>query len=188
MASEQSIARRYADAMIDVAAEGDQIDLVAEQLASFAAVMSDNDGMLGNALQSAVFTVEERRGVLDAILPKLELHALTQNLLRLLNDNGRLGLLDDLVAAYRELADARAGRVRVEVRSAEALSADLETEVREALEATTGKTVVLETVVDPSLIAGLVARVGSTVYDSSLRTRLQNLRGALLAGTPEAQA
>ncbi|MEO0601013.1 MAG: ATP synthase F1 subunit delta [Myxococcota bacterium] len=188
MANEQSIARRYALAMVDVAAEAGSVDVVAEQLVSFETVLQAHDGLLGTTLQSPVFTVEERRAVLDEVLPKLGLHALTQNLLRLLNDNGRLGILGAISETYRDLADERAGRVRVVVQSAEPLTEALESEVRQALEATTGKTVVIEAEVDPSLIGGLVARVGSTVYDSSLRTRLQNIKGALLAGASPAQA
>lgn len=188
MASEQSIARRYAQAMVEVAAEAGVVDQVAEQLQGFEQVLVSHDGLLGSALQSPVFTIEERRAVLDDVLPKLELGELTQNLLRLLNDNGRLGILDAITSAYRELADERAGRVRVVVRSAEPLTEAMQGEVQKALEATTGKSVVIEAEVDPSLIGGLVARVGSTVYDSSLRTRLQNIKGALLAGASPAQA
>ncbi len=188
MANEQGVARRYAQAMVDVAAEAGVVDDVVEQLTSFEEVLQAHEGLLSSALQSPVFTVEERRAVLDEILPKLELGDLTQNLLRLLNDNGRLGILDAITRAYRDLADERAGRVRVVVRSAEPLTEALEAEVKKALEAATGKQVVIEAEVDASLIGGLVARVGSTVYDSSLRTRLQNIKGALLAGASPAQA
>ncbi|MEN0067346.1 MAG: ATP synthase F1 subunit delta [Myxococcota bacterium] len=188
MANEQSVARRYAQAMVEVAAEADLVDQVAEQLTGFEQVLKDHDGALGDALQSPVFTVDERRKVLDAVFPKLDLPTLTQNLIRLLNDNGRMGILGDITEAYRELADERAGRVRVQVTSAEPLTEALEADVKAALEASTGKTVVIESLVDPSLLGGLVARVGSIVYDSSLRTRLQNIKGALLAGAPVAQA
>jgi len=187
MANEQ-IARRYAQAMVDVTAEAGVVDAVADELSGFDDVLAANDHQLGAALQSPVFTVEERRAVLDAVLPKLDLNPLTVNLLRLLNDNGRLGILGEIAAAYRDLADERAGRVRVVVKSAEPLTDAMAADVKQALEATTGKTVVIDAEVDPSLIGGLVARVGSIVYDSSLRTRLQNIKGALLAGAPVAQA
>jgi F-type H+-transporting ATPase subunit delta len=98
----------------------------------------------------------------------------------LLLDRGRIALLASLARAYRELADAHAGRVRAVVTSAAPLSpADLE-RVRRSLERRTKKTVMLEAQVDPSLIGGLVAQVGDLVLDGSVRTQLSTLRDKLL--------
>jgi F-type H+-transporting ATPase subunit delta len=85
-----------------------------------------------------------------------------------------------IALAYRDIADERAGRQRVTVQTAEPLSPQLQAEVRSALESTTGKTVILKTEVHPELIGGLVARVGDIVYDSSIRTRLEQMKLALL--------
>ena len=83
------------------------------------------------------------------------------------------------MARYDQLADKHNGRVRVSVTTAEALTPALESEIRAALEQTTGKTVLVDHTIDPSLIGGMIARVGGTVYDSSLRTRLASLKHAL---------
>lgn len=180
-------ARRYAQALIELAAEVDAVDRVGADLDGFAQAAVANEGLLGGALASPVFTVEERRGVLDAVLPKLGVHDLVSRVLHLANDKGRMALVPKIAEAYRAMADVRTGRVRVAVQTAEPLTAQLETEVRMALEKLTGKTVVLTTEVEPELIAGMVARVGDKVYDSSLRTRLQMMRQSLLR-SPIAEA
>ena len=102
-------------------------------------------------------------------------------------DKGRLSSLPELVEAYREMADAKAGRARVAVETAEPLSAELEAEVRKSLEKVTGKTVILDVSVNTALIGGMVARVGGKVYDASVRARLEQLRQTLLR-TPLAEA
>jgi len=176
-----SVARRYASAMIDVATEAGVTDRVATDLERFVRLLDEGGGDLRHALCTPVFTVEEREAVLDAILPRLDLHPLTANLLRLANAKRRLPLIADITRAYRDEADARAGRVRVRVSTAIPLDAALEAEIRAAMERVTGKSVILESQVDPSLLGGLVARVGSKVYDSSLRTRLRNIQQALVS-------
>jgi F-type H+-transporting ATPase subunit delta len=186
--AERSIARRWAEALIALAGEDGVVDRVGADLGRFLETVSQHGAMLSSALASPVFTVDERRRVLDAILPTLGLHEHAANLLRLANDKGRFGIVTDIVAVYEELADERAGRARVTVETAEPLSPELEREVRQALEAVTHKQVVLRTVVRPGLIGGLVARVGDTVYDSSVRTQLDRIRHALLQSQIPGQA
>jgi F-type H+-transporting ATPase subunit delta len=93
-----------------------------------------------------------------------------------------------IAQAYRAQADERAGRVKVSVTTAEPMSPQIEAEVRTALEASTGKTVTLEAHVDPDLIGGMVARVGGKVYDSSIRTRLLDIRQSLIVSRSPAEA
>ncbi len=182
------VAKRYAQALIDVAADADAVDTVGEQLDQFSALLDRHDGLLAATLCSPVFTSEERRAVLDQLLPGLGFHPLVVNLLRLANDKKRFPIVDEISRAYSEFADARAGRERVTVRTAEPMSPQIEAEVRTALQTSTGKTVVLTTEVDPSLIGGMIAQVGGTVYDSSIRTRLQNIKQALLSSQVPGQA
>lgn len=181
-------ARRYAQALIEVAADAGALDAVSADLDRFMTVLHADDGALGEALASPVFTLDERRAVLDQVLPRLGFHALTVNVLRLVNDKRRFGMIERIVEAFRELADVRAGRARVTVQAAEPLSPQLEAEVRAALERATGRQVVLRTEVRPELIGGLVAKVGDTVYDSSIKTRLEQIKQALLRAPVTAQA
>ena len=103
----------------------------------------------------------------------------------------REAFLEQLVdhrSLHGELADAKAGRIRVTVETAEPMTPQVQAEVQAALARATGKDVILRTQVVPELIAGLVARVDGKVYDSSLRTRLQSLKQALIASPLVAEA
>jgi F-type H+-transporting ATPase subunit delta len=173
-------ARRYAQALIAVAEEVGAVDRVGDDLDRFVASGEQDGRRLGLVLESPVFTSDERRGILDQVLPKLGLHSLVANLVNLVNDKRRMALLPEIANAYRTLADERAGRQQVVIQTAEPLTPQLEAEVRSALESTTGKRVILKTEVRPELIGGIVARVGDTVYDSSIRTRLEQMKQALL--------
>ena len=185
---ENSVAQRYAVAMIEVADELGIIEQVGSDLGGFADLVEAHDGLLKAAFSNPGFSVEERRAVLDDLLPKLEAHGTTANFLRLVNDKGRLGLAEEIAEAFGELADAKAGRIRVTVETAEPMTPQVQAEVQAALARATGKDVILRTQVVPELIAGLVARVDGKVYDSSLRTRLQSLKQALIASPLVAEA
>lgn len=181
------IARRYAQAMAEVAEADGVVEVVGRDLERFTALMAGGEGALGDALASPVFTSDERRGVLEQLLPRLGMHPLTGNLLHVVNDKRRFALMGAIADAYRDLADERANRTRITVQTASPLTPDLEREVRDAFARVTRKEVVLTTEVRPELIGGLVAKVGDTVYDSSIRTRLEQMKLALLSA-PAAQA
>jgi F-type H+-transporting ATPase subunit delta len=181
------IARRYAQAAAELAEADGILEAVGRELDRFAALLTADDGALGDALSSPVFTSEERKGVLDALLPRMGLSQLTVNLLHVVNDKRRFALVPAIALAFRGLADTRANRARITVQTATPLDAALERDIREMLGRVTGKQVILTSEVRPELIGGVVARVGDTVYDSSIRTRLEELKRALLQG-PMAQA
>jgi len=178
---EGSISRRYAKALLDLGREAGTIDALGADIARFAAQAS---GVLLETLANPVYTGVERRGVLDAVLARLQLSPLACNFLRLLLDKERMDALSDIVRAYGELADDAAGRVRAVVTTSAPMSAEMLREVTEALETSTGKTVVVDARVDASLLGGLTARVGSRLIDASLKGRLERLQLALL--TPSA--
>lgn len=180
-----AIARRWAAAFLDIAAETGSIDALGAELA---AVDSAFRGAGIEALSNPVFTHAERREVLDAILKKAKVGGMTANLLRLMLDKGRFAILPQVVQVYQANADERAGRTRVVVETAFPLTPQLEGEIRAALEKATGATVVLEARVNESLIGGLVARVGSKVYDASVRTRLRDLQHRLTSSQVPAEA
>lgn len=175
------LALRYAQALVEIAAEvPGASEAIARDLDTFVALADRDDRQLGAALESPVFTLDERREVLEQLLPRLGLHPLTANLLRVVNDKRRFPQLRAIAVAFRDLNDERAGRARVTVQTAHPLSPELEAEVRAALEKVTGKTLILTTKVQPELIGGLVAHIGDKVYDSSLRTQLDQIKQALL--------
>src|SRR5687767_14692403 len=98
--SESSVSRRYAQAMIEVATEANVADRVHQDLETFVRAVDTGGGELRRALTTPVFTADERQTVLDQVLPKLGLHHLTANLLRLLNEKGRLAAINDIVRVY----------------------------------------------------------------------------------------
>ncbi|MFB1484242.1 ATP synthase F1 subunit delta [Corallococcus sp. RDP092CA] len=175
-----SIARRYARAILDVAAEGNRTDAVAEQLNAFAAVVAQSPE-LSDVLLNPAYSRAQRSRVVEALLQTLPSPAepALANALRLLVDRNRLGYLPDIARLYRDMADARAGRVRGQVTSAVPLTPDAVTQLQQSLQQLTQRNVVLETRVDPSLLGGVAAQVGGTLYDGTLRTQLEQLRREL---------
>jgi F-type H+-transporting ATPase subunit delta len=173
-----SIARRYAKALLALGQEGDNVDALGADLDRFAAVLGA--GELSAALGNPGFTVAERRGVIDAVLEKLQLHKNAANFLRLLIDKNRFSAFADICRAYQVMSDEAAGRAQATVTTASALSKDMAKTVAAALEATTGKQVTIEFKVDPTLIGGMVAQVGDISYDASMQTRLEEIQAVLI--------
>ncbi|RKG72404.1 ATP synthase F1 subunit delta [Corallococcus exercitus] len=175
-----SIARRYARAILDVAAEGNRTDAVAEQLNAFAAVVGQSPD-LSDVLLNPAYSRAQRNRVVEALLQSMPSPAepALANALRLLVDRNRLGYLPDIARLYRDMADARAGRIRGQVTSAAPLSADAVTRLQQSLQQLTQRNVVLETKVDPSVLGGVAAQVGGTLYDGTLRTQLEEMRRQL---------
>ncbi|NCG20017.1 MAG: ATP synthase F1 subunit delta [Rhodobacterales bacterium] len=177
---EHKVARRYAEALIDVASEANAADQVGADLRGFTALLRAGEGQLRDALCTPLFSSAERGSVIEELLPKLALHKLSSNFLRLVNTKGRMAVVGDIAEVYGRLADERAGRIKVFVTTAESMTDAMAAEVQDAMSKTTGKEVILETTVDASLIGGMIAKVGGTVYDSSIRSRLTQIKQQLL--------
>jgi F-type H+-transporting ATPase subunit delta len=174
-----SLARRYARALLSLGVAQGCIDQLGADLGTFASVLDQDDGQLRGILNNPGLTTTERKNVVVAVIGMLSLHPLSQNFINLLVDKSRLGVFDDIQRAYSDMADELAGRVRATVTTAAAADTSTADQIRQVLESTTGKTVLIDFQVDPDLIGGIVARVGDTVYDASIRARLQNLRETL---------
>ena len=174
-----SLARRYAKALLELGQEAGKADLYGTQLAAFVALLLANNGQLHGVMSNPSFTAAERKSVLEAVLPQAALDPMMMNFLRLVLEKERFAALPDIAREYRSLADSLANRVRATVITAAPASPALQSEIARALPSATGKTVVVEASVDPSLLGGLVARVGGRVFDASLRTRLESLQVTL---------
>ena len=177
-----SVARRYARALVHLGEESDTVDTLSSDLASFSSVLDLSDGQLRAALDNPGIPIAERRNVLDAVLARMKMHAYVANFLRLLMDNGRFGELPGIRTSYQSMADDLANRVRATVTSARPLDEAGAARVRESLATATGKSVTVTFEVDPDLIGGMIARVGDTVYDASVRARLAAMQQALTRG------
>ena len=174
------IARIYAESLIAVAARENQFEDAGAELTAFVSSVLGKDAKIAAFFKSPAITRRARQPILDAAL-KGNASPLVGNFLRVLNQNNRLDLLPAIAAAYRDLLDKRAGRVRVIVRSAVALGAEQQVELRKTLSASLNKEPVLDLRIDPELLGGLVVQVGDKVYDTSVRSRLEALRNQLMS-------
>ena len=173
-----SIARRYAKALFGLAIEQDRLEAWSDALAALQAAV-DRSPDLGEVLSNPVYSKEQRREIVKRLASALKLDGAPASLLSLLADRNRLGHLDGIVRSFRELADEKLGRVRAQVTTAVALGASDEKALAEKLARATRTRIIVERAVDPALLGGVVARVGSVVYDGSIRTQLEALRREL---------
>ena len=174
-----SVARRYARALFGIGVDGGNFEVLGQEIGDLAALWTSS-AELRQALENPVFRPDEKRKVLEQILPRVAPTTEVRRLALLLLERRRIVLLPAIARAYRDMADAHTGRVRARVSSAEPLAPAVVDRVRRALEERTGKKVIVETAVDASLIGGVVAQVGDLVLDGSVRTQLADLRTKLL--------
>ena len=174
------VATRYAKALLELGIDQGKIEAYQTQLSQFAQLV-DESADLRNVIINPSVRLSERKAIIDAIAVKLRYDPMVKNFISLLLDKGRLALIREIALAFEEEVDLHLGNLRATVVSAEAL-ADAEVDaVRRAIVRMTGKTVLLDTEVDPSLIGGVVTKIGSVVYDGSIRTQLESLRDQVLA-------
>jgi len=168
------LGRRYATALLSLAAEAGNIDKITQELSEFAASWAENRE-LRNVFENPSVSVESRRNVLREIAAQSGMDPLLRNTLLLVSDRGRLSQLPDIAETFKALAEARAGGVRAEIVSAVELPEAFFSELQKTLERVTGKHVSVAKRVDPSLLGGVVTRVGDQVFDGSLKNRLNEL-------------
>lgn len=174
-----SIARRYARALLDVAADANRIDAVADQLTAFVKAYEQSPE-LSDVLLNPAYSRGQRSTVVEAMIKLMgNVDPTLANTLRLLVDRNRLTYLPDIARVYRDMADARSGRVRGHVTSATKLAPDAVEQLRKSLQQLTQRDVILESREDPSLLGGVSAQVGSVLFDGSVRTQLEQMRRAL---------
>lgn len=174
--SATSVARVYSTSLLD-AAEADW-PAALDEFRSFIDDLYPKVPDLERLLSSPSVTAEDQVGLIDRVLAS-RVSPLFANFLRVLARHRRLGLLRLILDAATKESERRAGKKRVQVTSAEPLSAEATKELTAKLAASIAAEPILEQAVDPSLLGGLVVRIGDTVYDGSLRTRLSQLSGRL---------
>jgi F-type H+-transporting ATPase subunit delta len=175
------VAGRYATALFDLAQEQNTVSEVENDLAKFQQLY-DESADLVRLVKSPVIAADDQARALVAVLEKAGVGPLTLNFFKLAARNRRLFAVPDMVRAYRGLAAKSRGEVTAEVASAHPLSDAQAEALKETLRTSVGKTVTLATKVDPSLLGGLVVKLGSRMVDSSLKTKLAGLRLSLKGG------
>jgi len=176
-----SVAGRYASALFDLAKEQGSIAAIEGELAKFDGMLQDSADLRA-MVRSPVLSSADQGKALAAILAKAGIGGISANFLGLIARNRRLFVVGDMIKNFRSLAAKARGEVTAEVTSAVALTEPQMAALRDTLKAQAGQNVVLATKVDPSLLGGLVVKIGSRMVDSSLKTKLAGLSLVLKAG------
>jgi F-type H+-transporting ATPase subunit delta len=176
----KTAAIRYARALLDVAVkEQADLDLIEHELSQFADLFTQYP-LLEKVLLNPAVPVPRKRAAVGDLLSQAKFSSIVSKLLTLLADRDRLVLVPDLLKAYSDrLLDFR-GVVRAEVTTASALDPKRAAAIQQGLATVTGRTVLLATKIDPAIIGGLVARIGSTVYDASVTRQLARMKERLV--------
>lgn len=172
------VAARYAAALFDLAREQNAVDTVGRDLDGFDALVRESPELV-RLLRNPVFTADEQTRAIDAILTRAGISGLTGNFIRLVASKRRLFALQDMIRAYRELVADAKGIVRAQVTLAEPASERVMSEITAALREVAKAEVSVSVRIDPSLIGGLVVKMGSRMVDASVRTKLNSIRLAM---------
>jgi F-type H+-transporting ATPase subunit delta len=176
MAARSASARRYAEAVFDIAAGSNTLEAWSNDLRTIAEFVGEPD--VAQVLGSSRVPRDQKQRLLAAGLQS-EVSPLAMNLVRLLEDRGKTNIARDIQLAYQEMADERAGIAHAVVTTAVPLGDEERREIAARLSSMTGKQVDVTPVVDESIIGGVVARIGDQLIDGSTRTRLLALRRRL---------
>jgi F-type H+-transporting ATPase subunit delta len=178
----KTAALRYARAVLEVGIK-EQADLegLERDLAAFAGLLSDHPALAKVLLNPAVPVPRKRAAVVE-LTTRMQPAAIVGKLLVMLAERDRLVLLPDLLASYRDLLLAHRNVVRAELTTAIPLDPARAAAIEQQLARATGRTVTLQTRTDPAIIGGVVARIGSTVYDGSVTRQLEKMKERLTEG------
>jgi F-type H+-transporting ATPase subunit delta len=172
------IARPYASALFDLAKADNSVAAVEQGLDQLLALANQSPDF-ARFLRSPVINTEDKAVAMNALLDKAKAHTTVGNFVKVVARNGRLFALGAIIAAFKTLAAGHRGEVAADVTSAVPLTAAQASSLGETLKAKIGKSVTLTQHVDPSLIGGLVVKVGSQMIDSSLKTKLAAMKIAM---------
>jgi F-type H+-transporting ATPase subunit delta len=177
----EGVAGRYASALYELAKDSAKVKETEADLVKFQSLLDMSDD-LKRMVRSPVIAMDDQAKAIGAILAKAGISGLTANFFKMVTANRRLFAVQDMIKAFRSVAAKERGEMTAEVSSAVALNDAQVAELKQALKASLGKDVTLNARVDPSLLGGLIVKVGSRMIDSSLRTKLQSLK-TQLSGT-----
>lgn len=178
--SSQTVARRYASALADVIIERGEAAEVQDELAAWERIISGNAPLL-EAFSNPTVAYPQKEKVLNELIARTKIRPTTANFLRILLKNQRLDELPQVNAKLAEVLDGRSGIVSAQVMSARPVADSTKASLEVKLAQITGKKIRLSFSTDESLLGGIVTRIGSTIYDGSVRDQLRRL-GEELAG------
>lgn len=176
--SSQSVARRYATALADVIIEKGQARVVQEELRSWELTIRSH-AQLKEVFENPTIPYEQKRRVLTELIKRSGINQLTANFLQVLLKNQRITALHQINERLSEVLDSRTNVVAAHVTTAKPVNEETQRMLREKLSEFTGKSVRLDFSVNDSLIGGIITRIGSTVYDGSIRNQLDRMEKVL---------
>lgn len=177
----QIVAKRYAKALLEIGQEDGNLEQYGVELNRMAQLFRESEE-LETALANPAIALDNRRRLLDIFLDKLELSPMVKNFYRLLLDRGRIACTRDITELYSQLLDEVKGVVRAQVLAAAPLSEQEIQRIKDALQKVAGNEVIIEMKEDPSLIGGVVAKIGDLVLDGSVKSQLESLKESLKRG------
>lgn len=175
----ETIARRYASALADVVTKSGETEVVKAELKTWVELVNSN-GSLQKIFSNPAIAHLSKEKILEGLLAKTKPSRTTTNFLRVLLRNNRLVILSEINQTFLKVLEERSGIAAGQVISARPLSESEKSELQAALAKLTGKKVFLNYQINENIIGGVIARIGSTIYDNSVRTRLENLRQKLM--------
>ncbi len=173
--SVQTVARRYASALADVVLERGGAREVQEELLAWEQMLQSSSN-LQEVFRNPTIALDKKRAVLNKLIERVKPRPTTANFLKVLLQNQRLTELGEINQKFAEILDVRAGMVAAIVTTARAVPENAQQKLHAKLSTLTGKKVRIDFTTDPDLIGGLVTRIGSTVYDGSVRNHLQQIK------------
>lgn len=175
------ISKRYAKALLSLGQEDGNYTTYGKDLSEFGGFCASHTEFL-KVISNPIFSVEERKKVLDAVLAKSAFAGMTKNFLRLLLDKNRIGAIQEISAYYAKLTDEISNITRAEIVTPKPIKKEVQNRLVVALESLTKKKVNIQVREDASLIGGLVVRIGDLVLDGSVKAQLEGLKESLKRG------
>jgi len=173
--SVQTVARRYATALADVVTARGEAQEVRQELDGWASMIQSNEQLL-EVFRNPTIPYDQKRKVLGTLIARTRVRPTTANFLQVLLQNHRLADLGEINKRFAQVLDERSGVVSAQVTTARAVAPASQEALRSKLAALTGQSVRLSFTTDESLIGGIVTRIGSTIYDGSVRNQLQRVK------------
>ena len=174
----QTVARRYATALADVAIERREEREVQNELDDWTAMIESNP-QFKEVFANPTIAYDHKRKVLEDLISRTRVRETTASFLRVLLKNQRLSQLRDIAPRYAQVLDERAGMVAATITTARPIPEELRNTLHETLTAVTGRKVRLNFTTDETIIGGLIARIGSTIFDGSVQNHLERLSEGL---------
>ena len=175
------IAKRYAKALLSLAEQSGETEAVKKDLTAVADMYRTSKN-LQNVILNPAFGTKDKSNVLKSLVAEMKVSPVAARFTDLLVEKGRFRYIREVAASYSDLLDIKLGRVKATVTSAQDLSDAEAAKIKDRIKTMVGKDVELSMEVDPALIGGVKTRIGSTVYDGSIRNQVKLVRESLLKG------